>query len=153
MNKIKICIYIFVIVSLILILWPQRGLPTRVKQKMILGIIKNCIWYGCDESTIYNGSKDQKKDILLPETLEEYKSLVTEFGLNESINANKSDLLFNPRGIENKTWIAVFKAKGIKGLYMGDLVLWYDKRIENKKGFYKKVSEKPGCKSYIINFD
>jgi hypothetical protein len=66
------------------------------------------------------------------------------------LNAFNKDcnLLYNPKGYEEKTWILTFISKDIETLIEGNLTLWSDKTITRKHNMKNVAQKTKGIKCY-----
>jgi len=123
--------------------------PTGLKQRLTLGTIRDCIWYGFDEKGILSQSNGEKQEIVLPESLMEYNPLVYHFNLKEREGLSEDcDWIYNPNGYKDKTWIVIYNAADLKSRLSGNYVLWSDKEIRRKRGIKEDAKTGYGFRYY-----
>jgi hypothetical protein len=132
-----------------LILMAKSSTPEYIKQEIILIEIRDCIWYGCDEHRVFDESEGEKDKIVLPDSLLNFPPVRSK--LEEIKNfAQSCDLIYNPNGYKNDSWIAAFRSYDINTLFLGNLVLLSDKKITRKRGILEDVEKIKELKYYSI---
>ncbi len=153
-NKIPLAIFISLILLIIVtvILMGIAKSPPYARQIVLLNDIKGCIWYGFKEYAIFIKPDAEKEEIVLPKSLTDYTPVVFYHDLKELENLTKEcDLVYNPKGYENKTWIVIYNGHDLNTWLGGNLTLWSNKEIKRKRGIIKELKEYDGLKYYSIS--
>ena len=123
--------------------------PTGLKQRATLGTIRDCTWYGFKEYIILHKADGEKAQIVLPESLMAYTPVAVHFDLKEIAGlTDECDLIYNPKGYEDKTWIVIYNTDDFWSRLLGNYVLWSDKEIKRKRGIIEDVKTAQGLKYY-----
>ena len=127
--------------------------PPRVRQTITLAVFRDYIWYG--ERKVFDKSYGEKEKLVLPKSLFAYTLAAEKCNLKELRNFTKEcDLIYNPEGYENNTWIITWKANDLETLVGGNLTLWSNKEINRKRGMIKEIKkQQEKFKYYVIGKD
>ena len=150
--------FIIVVLSILIILtitlvfmMAMSTTPNRLRQMVVLKLVKDCIWHGYDGTHALNEAEGTVEKIKLPDSILEYPPIsLMKLEEYESFN-KKCNLFYNPKGYEEGTWILFFDSKDIDTLIEGNLVLWSDKSISRKHGMMEGIEEKKDVKYYYYH--
>ncbi len=146
-----ILIALIVLVISAIILMAISVTPKTTGQKIVLSSIRDCIWYGFDEKGILPETSGEKEKIVLAQSLVEYTPLVIHYNLEEVDEYyDGCELIYNPQGYEDKTWIVIYNSDDFKTRLFGNYVLWSNKEIQRKKGVLKDLNRYNNLKYYCI---
>lgn len=142
-------IVVILLIILAIILMAISTTPKSIGQKIVLGSIRDCIWYGFDEKGILGETGGEKNAIILPKSLMEYTPIVIHYNLNKLEGfTDDCDLIYNPNGYEQKTWVVIYNANDIESRLWGNYVLWSNKEIKRKRGIIGEIKKEQGLKYY-----